>query len=175
MKIKSLLPLLFFTIVCFGLARCAALQKKPQQVSTVKKSANKADNKTRLRNDIADYAHQQIGTRYVHAGKNNKGFDCSGFVFFVMNKYGISVPGSSRTQETYGKQISPANTKSGDLIFFRRSKKGEVFHVAIVYANDENGLQVVHSTSSRGVVLDNISNNSYWSPKISTGRDVISD
>lgn len=174
MKIKSFLPLLFFSILCFALARCAALKQPPTTVNTEKSSA-KDSKELRLRKDIAAYAHQQIGTRYVYAGKNPEGFDCSGFIFFVMKKYNISVPGSSRTQEKYGKHVSPSNAQTGDLIFFRRSKKGDVFHVAIVYANDKNGLQVVHSTSSRGVVLDNISNNSYWSPKISTGRDVVSN
>ena len=176
MKVKNFLPLIFFTIVCFSLARCAALQKQPQSTSTTTtpKSGKNTDKETRLRSDIANYAHQQIGTRYVYAGKNPKGFDCSGFVFFVMNKYGISVPGPSRSQEKYGKPVSPSSAQTGDLIFFRRDKNGEVFHVAIVYANDKNGLQVIHSTSSRGVVLDNISNNTYWKPKISTGRNVIS-
>jgi cell wall-associated NlpC family hydrolase len=177
MKVKNLLPLLFFAMTCLFLARCSVLQQKPQapEVITNEKSSKKTDKKARLRSEIATYAHQQIGTRYVYAGKNPQGFDCSGFVFFVMKKYDIAVSGSSRTQEKYGTKVSLSNAKAGDLIFFRRSKKGDVFHVAIVYANDKNGLQVVHSTSSRGVVLDNISNNSYWSPKISTGRDVISD
>jgi len=174
MKIKNFLPILFFAVVCFGLARCASLQKSSKPVTT-EKSGTKPSKEARLRSDIADYAHQQVGTRYVYAGKNTQGFDCSGFVFFVMKKYGISVPGSSRTQEKYGKHITLTNAQAGDLIFFRREKKGNVFHVAIVYANDKNGLQVIHSTSSRGVVLDNISNNSYWKPKISTGRNVISN
>jgi len=174
MKIKNFLPLLFFIITCFGLARCAALKQQPKSVNT-EKTTNTGNKEARLRNDIADYAHQQIGTRYVYAGKNNKGFDCSGFVFYVMNKYGISLPGSSRSQESYGKAVSPMSAQTGDLIFFRRDKKGEVFHVAIVYANDKDGLQVIHSTSSRGVVLDNISHNSYWKPKISTGRNVLTD
>lgn len=176
MKVKNFLPLLFFTVVCFSLARCAALQKQPQNTSTtIPKSGKKIDTEARLRADIAAYAHKQIGTRYVYSGKNPQGFDCSGFVFFVMNKYGISVPGPSRSQEKYGKSISPASAQVGDLIFFRRSKNGEVFHVAIVYANDEEGLKVVHSTSSRGVVLDNLSTNSYWKPKISTARNVVSN
>jgi len=174
MNIKNFLPILIFATVSFGLARCAALQSPPQTTKT-EKSTTKIDKESQLRNDIAAYAHQHIGTRYTYAGKNPQGFDCSGFVFFVMNKYGISLPGSSRTQEKYGKSVTTASSQPGDLIFFRRDKNGEVFHVAIVYSNDENGLQVVHSTSSRGVVLDNISNNSYWKPKISTARRVISE
>ena len=174
MKIKSLLPLIFFTTACLCMARCAALKHQPK-VTTTEKSGKKIDKEARLRNDIAEYALQQIGTRYVYAGKNPQGFDCSGFVFFVMKKYGISVPGSSRSQEKYGKNVSPSAANPGDLIFFRRDKKGEVFHVAIVYSNDKNGLQVIHSTSSRGVVLDNLSSNSYWKPKISTGRNVVSN
>jgi len=177
MNFKSFFPILFFALTCLCLARCAALQQKPQETVKTQKpvnNKNNTDKESRLRKDIADYAHQQLGTSYVYAGKNTQGFDCSGFVFFVMNKYGISLPGSSRSQEKQGKAISPMSAKTGDLIFFRRDKNGEVFHVAIVYSNDKNGLQVIHSTSSRGVVLDNISTNTYWKPKISTARNVIS-
>ena len=174
MKIKSLLPLIFFATACFGLAQCAALKKQENRTEITNESEEKIDKETRLRNDIAHFAHQQIGTKYVYAGKNPTGFDCSGFVFFVMNKYGISLPGSSASQEKYGKSISPKSAKPGDLIFFRRKKNGKVFHVAIVYSNDSEGLQVIHSTSSRGVVLDNISHNTYWKTKISTSRSVVS-
>jgi hypothetical protein len=42
-----------------------------------------------------------------------------------------------------------------------------------VVSNNKEGLTVIHSTS-RGVVVDNISRSSYWQPKISTARDVVS-
>lgn len=164
---KGLFSLLFFTVLCFSLARCAALQKGSSVPSTHTNSQSLNEGQK-----VAEFAYRQIGTKYKYAGKDQKGFDCSGLVFFVMNEFGYALPGGSRTQEKYGRGLVPSETRAGDLIFFRRDKNGEIFHVAIVYSNDAEGLKVVHSTSSRGVVIDNISHNSYWKPKISTARRI---
>lgn len=124
-----------------------------------------------LREDVVQYAKQFVGTKYVYAGKDPSGFDCSGFTRYVWKEFDVSLSGSSRMQEDQGTPISVSKAKAGDLIFFRREKRGRVFHVALVVSNSREGLKVIHSTN-RGVVIDNISNNSYWRPKISTARNV---
>lgn len=166
---KQLAPLLIFFLAAVFMARCAALKSEGRKspTSTTEKTIKPKGSK------IADFAYRQIGTRYKYAGRDRKGFDCSGLVFYVMQNFGYNLSGGSRHQEKFGKSVSLSEVQPGDLIFFRRSKKGEVFHVAIVYANDREGIKVVHSTSSRGVVLDNISTNTYWKPKISTARRII--
>lgn len=127
----------------------------------------------RLRQDIIVYAKKQLGKKYKYAGRSPRtGFDCSGFTYYVMDNFGVDLSPSSRAQENQGKKIKVSEAKTGDLIFFRRSKKGAVFHVALVVSNDREGLRVIHSTS-RGVVIDNLSVSSYWKPKISTARDVL--
>ena len=125
-----------------------------------------------LREDVVQYAKQFVGTKYVYAGKDPRGFDCSGFTRYVWKEFDVSLSGSSRMQEDQGTPISVSKAKAGDLIFFRREKRGRVFHVALVVSNSREGLRVIHSTN-RGVVIDNISNNSYWKPKISTARVVL--
>ncbi|MCB0629747.1 MAG: C40 family peptidase [Saprospiraceae bacterium] len=132
------------------------------------------DREVQLREDIVSYAKKQLGKRYKYAGRTPKqGFDCSGFTYYVMSNFDIRLSPSSREQENEGRPVDVSNAKTGDLIFFRRSKKGAVFHVALVVSNTKEGLTVIHSTS-RGVVVDNISRSSYWKPKISTARDVVS-
>ena len=122
--------------------------------------------------DVVEYAKQFVGTRYIYAGKDPRGFDCSGFTRYVMKEFDVSLSASSRLQEDQGEAIPVSKARAGDLIFFRREKKGRVFHVALVVSNARDGLKVIHSTN-RGVVIDNISNNSYWRPKISTARAVL--
>lgn len=125
-----------------------------------------------LREDVVQYAKQFVGTKYVYAGKDPRGFDCSGFTRYVWREFDVSLSGSSRMQEDQGSPVSVSKAKAGDLIFFRRERHGRVFHVAMVVSNSREGLKVIHSTN-RGVVIDNISNNSYWRPKISTARAVL--
>jgi len=145
---------------------------KKETVSSKKRSTSTLTREDRLRTDIISYAKQFVGTKYVYAGKDPRGFDCSGFTSYVMKEFDVSLSSSSRMQEDQGRAISVSDALAGDLIFFRREKRGRVFHVALVVSNTREGLKVIHSTN-RGVVVDNISHNSYWKPKISTARRVI--
>jgi cell wall-associated NlpC family hydrolase len=132
------------------------------------------EDEAELRLQVLDYARQHLGTKYRYGGNTPKeGFDCSGFTKYVMDKVDVAITRTSRSQENEGKKIKTKNVKPGDLVFFRRSPVGKVFHVSIVVENSDEGLIVIHSTS-RGVVIDNISKSSYWSPKLSSARDVLS-
>ena len=127
-----------------------------------------------FRQDIVEYAKTFQGTGYLYAGRDpDTGFDCSGFTYFVMKEFGIELTPVSRGQENQGRKVSVSRVQTGDLIFYRRSANTQVFHVSLVVDNDRDGIWVIHSTS-RGVVIDNISKSSYWQPKISTARDVVS-
>jgi len=102
-----------------------------------------------------------MGKPYVYGGKKpSSGFDCSGFTAHVYNENGVSVSGPSYQQAKQGKKKSMRELKEGDLVFFGSGRK--VTHVAIVASADRDKLEVIHSTSSRGVVIDDISNSDYW-------------
>ncbi|MEQ8705610.1 MAG: C40 family peptidase [Phaeodactylibacter sp.] len=125
-----------------------------------------------LRQEAVDYAKTFLGTKYKLGGTTPKGgFDCSGFTSYVMKQVDIALSRTSQAQENNGRKVRLKNVKAGDLIFYRRSPLGKVFHVSIVVANKEDGIYVIHSTS-RGVVIDNVTKSSYWSPKISSARSV---
>lgn len=127
-----------------------------------------------LRNTIVSFAQQQLGTNYLYAGKTPEtGFDCSGFTSYVMGKNGIKVSSSSRDQALQGSAIAVSKVKPGDLIFYRRSPSEAIFHVSLVISNDGKDIKVVHSTTSRGVIVDNITASKYWKPYIDSARDVV--
>ncbi|MEL6968649.1 MAG: C40 family peptidase [Bacteroidota bacterium] len=129
---------------------------------------------SQVRQNIANFAIDQEGTRYKYAGRSPQtGFDCSGFTYFVFDNFNVELTPVSRVQEGEGKRISVDDAQTGDLIFFRRSKGGSVFHVALVVKNEPNNLTVIHSTSSRGVIMENIYNSSYWRSKVTTARDIL--
>ena len=134
-------------------------------------SSNK---KLRLRSDITKEARKHVGAQYKYGGKTSTGFDCSGFVSHVLQKHGVPVSGPSYAQEKLGKKISKEKARPGDLVFFRKSRTDKVFHVSMVYENSHGDLTLIHSTSSRGVVIDKLNESSYWRSKVMTVRDVIS-
>lgn len=125
-----------------------------------------------LRQEAVSYAKTFMGTKYKLGGTTPRGgFDCSGFTSYVMKKVDVAISRTSQAQENNGKKVRLKKVQPGDLIFYRRSPLGKVFHVSIVVANKEDGIYVIHSTS-RGVVIDNVTKSSYWSPKISSARSV---
>ena len=77
-----------------------------------------------------------------------------------MRQAQIQLPRTSHEQARLGRKKEVTKVRPGDLIFFGHGNR--VTHVAIVLSRDRNRIDVVHSTSSRGVVRDNILGSEYW-------------
>ena len=161
---KRLLSLFFFLFVFF--TSPVFSNNDPQLPRAV------AEQMMQLREYIAGYAQNFVGIEYVHGGGTTaKGFDCSGFTSFALKEFGINVSPSSAAQSKQGEEISLDAVLPGDLVFFGR--RGRITHVALVVQNTKEGIICVHSTCSRGIVVENISTSRYWRPKIMFARDVI--
>ena len=158
---------LFISVV---LTSCSIIQ---DNVGAAQPDSTTLTKEEKLRQEVVAFAKEYLGTRYHYAGKDPRGFDCSGFTYYVMHKFDIELPPSSKHQEDEGAAVSVKEVQAGDLVFFRRVKVGKPFHVALVVSNNQDGLKVIHSTS-RGVVIDNVSESDYWKPKVSSARDIIS-
>jgi cell wall-associated NlpC family hydrolase len=138
--------------------------------STPKRSKN-AD--IQLREDIVGYAKNYVGSPYKYAGGSPKtGFDCSGFTSFVLKEYGIQLSPASAEQAKQGKLVDLDHVKPGDLLFFKDGTR--IQHVALIVEHSKDGIICVHSTSSRGVIVENVSTSTYWKPKIYYAKDIIS-
>lgn len=100
---------------------------------------------------LVQFAKTLIGTPYQYASANPKtGFDCSGFVTYVFNHFGISVPRSSIDFTDAGSEIGLNKAKPGDLILFTGTNPAERFvgHMGIVVSNTDT-LRFIHSTSGK--------------------------
>jgi cell wall-associated NlpC family hydrolase len=112
--------------------------------------------------DVASYAVQFTGSRYVYGGASPRGFDCSGLTSYVYGKFGVGLPHSAAAQYStaYGAAISSMdNLKAGDLVFFARTggHRG-ISHVAIYIG----GGRIVHAMTPRyGVQVSNVYDD-YW-------------
>ncbi|MEM1215841.1 MAG: C40 family peptidase [Bacteroidota bacterium] len=166
MNFRSLcLCILLFT----SLFQCAEFRSVVGEPATT--DTRRGNSTTQLRQNMVDFALAQQGAGYQYGGRLPRtGFDCSGFTYFVYQNFDLQLTPVSRVQETEGRTIKLAQAQPGDLVFFRRSAAGKVFHVALVVENSSDGLYVIHSTSSRGVIRQRITGNSYWEPKLSTAR-----
>ncbi len=90
-----------------------------------------------FRNSIVNFACKYVGNRYVWGGTSlTNGTDCSGFTLRVMERFGISLPRTSREQAKVGTKVTSANMKPGDLVFYANSS-GTINHVAIYIGNGQ--------------------------------------
>ncbi len=124
---------------------------------------------------VAGFAesHADWGFKYRYGGNSvETGIDCSGFTRYVLNYFDIKTARSADAQFEAGVKIPVASARAGDLVFFGCKKS--ISHVAMVVSNDEKGLIVVHSTTSRGIVKENITESDYWKNKLkSTAVNII--
>lgn len=128
-----------------------------------------------IRQEVVSLAKQFEGMRYRSGGKDpSTGFDCSGFTGYLFKNFDINLSASSSTQIQDGNSKRIKELEPGDLVFFSRTDGGRIFHVAMVISNTEEGITVIHSTNSNGIIRTNIMKDEYWFPKIAGARDVIS-
>lgn len=107
---------------------------------------------------ILAFAKTLIGIPYLYASTDpQKGFDCSGFITYVFNHFGLAVPRSSVDFTNMGREIAIDKARPGDLILFTGTDSTIriVGHMGIVENVIDGKLQFIHSTSgkAKGVVI----------------------
>lgn len=121
-----------------------------------------------LADAVIDTAMDYLGVRYVYGGTTPNGFDCSGFVQYVMGLNGVELTRTCATM--YANDIISYLDKSelipGDLVFFS-SSSNSVGHVGI-YIGDG---QFIHASSGGGcVIISELSGSYYVSHYVGAGR-----
>lgn len=115
------------------------------------------------RQDLAKEALTKLGAKYKY-GATGPRYDCSGLVNSVYSRHGYQLPRSSSAISSVAKSTNIGAAQPGDLIFFE--KGGKVFHVSIIVDTAGDRLVVVHATTSRGVIQEDVLKSSYWRDKI---------
>ncbi len=106
------------------------------------------------------FARAQLGKKYVYGNFHpSKGFDCSGFVYYVFDHFKVKVPRSSSQYENFGRKVPKDSCLTGDIIVFTGTNSSirKPGHVGIIF-KDGNKLQFIHSSSDTrtpGVKISN--------------------
>lgn len=88
---------------------------------------------------IAKYGLQYIGNKYVYGGTSlTNGIDCSGFTYRVYEAFGYSLPRTSYSQRSSGREVSYDSAQPGDLILYSG-------HVGIYIGSG----YIVHASNSK--------------------------
>ncbi len=171
MQIYRVLLMIFTVLLATGCSkvRVAVYDQQKRQVYARETrnafSNSEAGKEMALKNSIITTAEQFLGTRYKYGSTDpRQGFDCSGLVYHVAKKHQIELPRSSSTLAAAAPHIPWKKARPGDLVFF--GDRGRINHVGIVKKNSSNELWIIHSTTQRGVLHENVLSSSYWKKRL---------
>jgi lipoprotein Spr len=182
---KKIISLLFIFIAALSIASCSTRKQSAGSKPSLKKSQpqysrqtvsklskqfgvrlTQADNIT-LYNTCSSW----IGVRYRHGGNTKNGVDCSGFISAIYKQvYSIGL--ERNTANILKKNCTPVgkhNLREGDLVFFKTTGSGNrktPTHAGIYLKNG----RFIHAASSRGVVVNSLSETYYVRTWITGGR-----
>ncbi len=88
---------------------------------------------------MAKFGCQYIGNKYVYGGNSlTDGIDCSGFTYQIYRHFGYTIPRSSLSQRSIGKEVSLENAQPGDIVCYSG-------HVGLYIG----GGYIVHASNSK--------------------------
>lgn len=123
-------------------------------------------------NSVTEFAIKFLNYPYVLGGKTPEtGFDCSGFTRYIFKNFGYNLASTAAGQTTVGDEINKKeDLMPGDLILFQNEEKTKIGHTGIYLGNNE----FIHAANpERGVVIDNISTNSYYNERFVSARRIV--
>lgn len=180
---RTILKLFVLSFLAGGAVACHSSRKtvKGSAVIPARKidykemrdEVNSRDYDVPMIGELISEAARWLGVPYRYAGNDKGGVDCSGLTSQVFLKtLNVKMPRSSREQQQWCKSIDKDNLKPGDLVFFATgSNRNRVSHVGIYIGNGD----IIHASSSRGVVVSNLAETYYMMRYHSSGRpEVIS-
>jgi len=121
---------------------------------------------TTIGDEMVEVAMRYIGARYVWGGTTPAGFDCSGFMVYVLGHFNISVNRRSTDMAKNGVRVERSDMLPGDLVFFSGSPGGRINHVGMYIGGGE----FIHSSSNRRGVLISSMYSSFNNTRFVTAR-----
>jgi len=97
----------------------------------------------------------------VFGGTTPAGFDCSGFVYYVLNKSGKPISRGMWGQYGAGPHPGRGALQPGDIVFFQNTYMAGLSHNGIYIGNG----QFIHASDERsGVKISSLSE-AYWASR----------
>lgn len=115
-------------------------------------------------------AYSQMGKKYRSGGASpQKGFDCSGLIWWAYRQNGVKVPRITSDQAHAGVEVPKHMARAGDIVVFRTGSGPRGLHTGI-YAG---GRSFIHSPKPGDSVRIESIELPYWRDKLICVRRVV--
>lgn len=119
---------------------------------------------------VARTASTQIGRPYRSGGETpNKGFDCSGLIYWSYLQNGVKVPRVTTDQARAGRSVPRNKLQPGDIVVFRARSGPNGLHTGIYTGQGK----FIHSPNSRSKVRVDALSTPYWAKTFMTARRIV--
>jgi cell wall-associated NlpC family hydrolase len=142
-------------LVCAGMllapATLAAQEgSRPAAAPAPAQRATTANRASARRDSVVQLARRQLGIRYIFGGTTPSGFDCSGFLKYLMRGMGYELPRTAAAQAQVGREVprDPSQLRPGDILTFGRG--GRVTHVGMYIGNG----RFIHASTGAGRIVE---------------------
>ena len=123
------------------------IKLEDDETSTEEESTQKTATDSSVGQEIANFAEQYLGCKYVYGGSGPSTFDCSGFTMYVYKNFGVNLSHSATAQSKNGSYVAKEDLQPGDLVFFKDYETmNGIGHVGI-YIGEGN---FIHASSGTG-------------------------
>lgn len=138
-------------------------KNKEQDKDKHKESKQKSYPSTDQVKKLIKTARSFTGTPYKFGGTSRAGLDCSGLTSVSYQSIDITIPRTSQSQSTIGKDIDLDDIQPGDLVFFSGSKQSKkITHVGLITEVDGNSAKFIHASTQLGVVENELLSGYYY-------------
>ncbi len=116
---------------------------------------------------LVETVKSQLGVRYVLGGSSpQRGFDCSGLLWWAYQQHGVKIPRITKDQ-AYGGSFAPLDDlKMGDVLVFAQSSAPNSLHTGMYIGENK----FIHSPNSRSRVREDSLTNKYWASNLAIAR-----
>ena len=126
---------------------------------------------------MSEDAHKVVRTAYAQMGKKyrsggaspQKGFDCSGLIWWAYRENGVKVPRITTDQARAGQQVPLSAARQGDILVFRTGSGPRGLHTGIY----SGGNSFIHSPRQGENVRVESLEIPYWRNKLIAVRRVV--
>lgn len=108
---------------------------------------------------VVKEAQKHKGAKYRWGGESPKGFDCSGFTWYVYDMaVNMEIGRTVKDQYKKGKSVGNGSWKAGDLVFFKNTFERGLSHNGIYVSN---GKFIHAENEDTGVVISTLESGYY--------------